>query len=179
MKELLFAILVVYGCLSHSNGQTTAPTVTPSPSAEATPSPSPTPSPDDRNLRDGMKNMADDSRSVLGWGLTLMGASILAIVSTSYLRPLSRKFRNVYLLFIPGWMLVAVSVYFGNKVSRRHTAATFAQNRRRLLEIGSLMNQDFDWQLSLFNWGLIVFAIWLLIYLIWWVRTDMPVTGDK
>jgi len=149
------------------------PSVPASPSPLSTSTPTPTPIVDDR-LREGLKSMAENSRSLMGWALTIIGGSILAIVSTSYLRPLSRKIRLVYLLFIPGWVLVGWSLYYGDSISRRNNAATFMSSRQKLSEIGGLMNREFDYQLTLFKYGLLVFSIWLLIYLIWWVAVDLP-----
>jgi hypothetical protein len=146
----------------------------PQPSPSASPTSSPTPLADDRPLREGLKSMAENSRNLMGWGLTIIGGSILAIISTSYMRPLNRRIRLVYLLFIPGWILVGLSLYYGDSISRRYTAAAFMISRERVSDIGSLMNRDFGSQLTFFNYGLVVFSIWLLIYLVWWVVMDLP-----
>src|SRR5882762_5051025 len=140
---------------------------------------SPSPETEYRNIREGLKSMAENSRNLNSWGLTLIGASILAIVSTSYMRPMSRKTRLAYLLFIPGWYLIAKSMSFGDSISRRHTAATFALTQERLVKIGTSMNSEFDSQLTFFNRGLIVFALWLLLYIVWWIIVDAPSPEKK
>ena len=181
MKRLLIALAIGNSLIGIVAAQTPSPTAiaTQQPSPSGITSPNTSPTPDDHYLREGLKNMSDDARGNMGWALTLIGASVLAIVSTSYMRPLSRKFRYVYLLFLPGWILLSWSIYEGDKVCRRYTAATFAPNRKRLLEIGDLMNTNFDSQLTLFHWALLFFAIWLLVYLLWWVVTDVPVVKEK
>jgi hypothetical protein len=116
--------------------------------------------------------MADDSRTLTGWALAIIAASIVAIASTSYLRPLSRKVRGIYLVFIPGWIFISVSVYYGDQLSRGYTAAMFARTRDRLIEIGLNMNPEFASQRTYFNIALAFFAIWLLAFILWWVFGD-------
>jgi len=157
--------------------QTPSPTPTPQPAAAAI-SPSPT-STDDHNLREGLKEMAEDSRTLTGWALAIIAASIVAIASTSYFRPLSRRVRAFYLLFIPGWVLIALSVYNGDKISRRYAAAAFAQKREPLLRIGDFMNTEFASQLTYLHVGLIFFAIWLLFFILWWVFGDSSPSTRK
>jgi hypothetical protein len=169
-------LMIVLGiCVLHvfpiaAESQTPNPTPIPQPAVAAI-SPSPT-STDDHNLREGLKEMAEDSRTLTGWALAIIAASIVAIASTSYFRPLSRRLRAFYLLFIPGWVLVAMSVYNGDKISRRYAAAAFAQKREALLKIGDYMNTEFASQLTYLHVGLIVFAVWLLFFILWWVFGD-------
>jgi hypothetical protein len=171
----MFFVICASACVlaRHPTAQP-SPVETPTPTPTPTPIPTPSPTPDDRPLREGLKTMAENSRNVMSWSLTLIGASILAIVSTGYLRPMSRRMRFVYLLFIPGWVLLGWSLYYGDSIARRYTATAFMQARVKLLEIGQLMNGEFDSQLTFMNWGLGVFAIWLIIYIVWWVIADLP-----
>lgn len=147
--------------------------------AQSPPPPSPGPiqaaapttatSSDDHYLREGLKSIAENSSTLIGWGLALVGASVIAIASTSYFRPVRRKIRSIYLLFIPGWFFIALSVYNGDKISRRYTATAFAQKRDSLLQIGNYINTEFDSQLTYLHIGLIFFSIWLLLFILWWV----------
>ncbi len=174
IKIILLVVIVILSFTIEVVGQRFSVEHSPSPTQGTAASPTP----DDR-LRDGLKSMAENSRNLMGWGLTLIGGSILAIVSTSYMRPLSRKIRFIYLLFIPGWVLVGCSLSYGDSISRSYTAATFMTGRQRLSEIGRAMNGDFFWQLTLFNYGLIVFSVWLVIYITWWVVVDLPSPGKQ
>ncbi len=121
------------------------------------------------NLREGLKAMNEGSRTLVGWCLVIIAASVAAIVSTSYLRPLSLYARLMYLLYIFGWLCLALSIYYGDKVSRRAIAAVFSPDGARLSQIGFAMNSDFDYQRGLF-----FFAVWLLIYLLWWIFWYKP-----
>jgi hypothetical protein len=174
MTRSLLIVLLLSIPLVTVLAQTSSPAPTPA-SSPAAAQPATTPSSADRFLREGMKGMADNSSGLTGWALTLVGASILAIASTSYLRPLSRRTRYIYLLFIPGWFFLALSIYNGNKISRRYTAVTFTQDIKTLAQIGNSMNTEFAAQLSHFQWALFFFSIWLLCYIVWWIFVDLPV----
>lgn len=122
-----------------------------------------------RTLKDGFNIIAQGSISLAGWGLLIIGASIAAIVSTSYIRPLDRKARCMYLLFIPGWIFIARSIYYGDQISRRHMAALFANSENSLSNIGLAINGDFDKQLWSLQAALIIFSVWLVFFLLWWI----------
>jgi hypothetical protein len=171
--------LIVLGiCVFHvspvfAQTQPASPTPTAQPSSAAvSPTPANGASADDHNLREGLKGMADDSKTLTGWALAIIAASIVAIASTSYLRPLSRKVRAIYLVFIPGWIFISLSVYYGDQLSRGYTAAIFARSRDRLLAIGLNMNIEFGSQLTYLNIAFMVFAVWLLAFILWWVFGD-------
>lgn len=121
------------------------------------------------NLREGMKVIAEGSRAISGWALLIIGASIVAIVGTSYMRPLNLRVRLTYLLFIPGWVLIGLSSYYGDWVSRRYMAAAVALQEDRLRSILVKVNTEFAAQLFYFQSGLLVFSVWLILFLLWWV----------
>lgn len=148
------------------------------PSPSPTPASSPTPAGED-HLREGLKSMAEESQTLTGWGLAIIGASIIAIASTSYLRPPSRRVRLIYLLFIPGWLFIALSVRNGDAVSNHYSAAVFAKNRELLRQIGSLMNTAFDHQRTHLQWGLAFFGVWLLVFALWWIFAETPALTEK
>lgn len=133
----------------------------------------------DRYLREGLKVIAEESRNLTGWGLAIIGASVIAIASTSYFRPPSKRVRLTYLLFIPGWLLIGLSIRDGEKVSRRFAAAAFAQKRDTLVQIGDFINNGFGSQLTYMQWGLGFFSLWLLVFILWWVFGDVPKPATK
>ncbi len=99
----------------------------------------------------------------------IIAGSIAVIVGTSYLRPKKLLWRLPYLLFIPGWVFIFLSIYNGDNISRRYMAAVLINNDESLMKIGQAINADYDAQLSNFGYGLIGFAIWLFIFLLWWI----------
>ena len=174
-RILLLLILLI--CCNRNVLETKAQTSSASPSpTEAVQGSS---SDTDRYLREGLKGIAEQSRALSGWGLTIIGASIIAIASTSYFRPRHKRVRLIYLLFLPGWLFIGLSIRSGDKVSRRFAAGAFAQERKLLREIGSLMNGDFASQLTCFQWGLTFFSVWLIAFTIWWIASDIPQARDS
>ena len=114
-----------------------------------------------------LKVIVDGSGQLLTWAFALTAASIAMIVSVDYLRP-SRRWRRIYLLFLPAWFFVGLSVYFGNQVSRRYMAAVSGK-KDILGEISQAINTDFGHQQLMFEIALLFFALWLLFFVYWWI----------
>jgi hypothetical protein len=129
-------------------------------------------------LLPAMKAVVESSATMVTWALAVVAASVATIVSTSYLHPSNNKVRRVYLLFLPGWLLLGLSVYFGDRVSRRYIAARFVEESMRR-PIAEGMNGDFSRQQTMLMLGLGVFALWLVAFLIWWVFGDWTTTSSK
>lgn len=121
------------------------------------------------HLIDSFKIIAEGSQTLTGWSLMIIAGSIAVIVGTSYLRPNKGVWRLPYLLFIPSWFFISLSIYNGDKISRSYMAAVLINNEAKLMEIGQAINAYYIAQLSNFRIGLIGFAIWLFIFLLWWI----------
>jgi hypothetical protein len=161
-------------CIFESSPNVT-PTPTPTPVVSPLPS-KPTPTPNDEYLRNGIKEMVDESKTLMSWALALIGASVAAIASSSYFRPTRTRWRLMYLLFVFGWAFMGLSIANADKISRRYPAAAFAQQHDRLREIGYYINVELDCQLWFLRIGLICFGIWLIAFILWWVfaRSSFP-----
>lgn len=128
---------------------------------------------------DGLKIIVEGSQTLTGWSLIIIGGSIAVIVGTSYLRPKKVAWRLPFLLFIPGWGFLSLSIYNGDKLSRSYMAAVLINNEKTLIEIGEAINAYYDAQISNFGYGLIGFAIWLLIFLLWWIFDKESIAKPK
>lgn len=128
-------------------------------------------------LLSALKVVAEGSSQLTVWALALMAGSIAVIVSTGYLRPV-RKWRLMYLLFVPAWMFVGWSVYCGNLLSRRYMAAVMG-NKEMLPKMHEAINADFICQLDKLYYGLSFFGLWLLLFLWWWVFADARRSSKK
>jgi len=98
----------------------------------------------------------------------MLGGTVVGLVGGGYLHP-AGKFRLVYLLFVPGWFFLGVSIFYGEKVTRRFAASAFTEEETRLLEIGNKMNIEYRRQRLFFQLALLAFGVWLTALLIWWV----------
>ena|SRR5665213_2035173 len=128
---------------------------------------------------DSLKAMEEGANKLITWSLTLVGGSLLAIISNSYLHPESRTLKMAYFLFLIGWGLIAKVIYHGNKITRINILLPIFRNKREELEDRfESCNAEFRSQLNYFNCALVIFGIWLVAYLLWWVfGVHPPITG--
>lgn len=119
-------------------------------------------------LREGLTAMSAGASTLTGWTLAILGATVVGIVSSEFLRP-GGRIRYAYLIFIPGWFLLGFSIFYGEKVMRRFVAAAFTENRSTLVAIGNGMNSDYSQQRLFFQLALFAFGTWLISLLLWWV----------
>lgn len=111
------------------------------------------------------------SGQLTAWALGIGGASIVALASGSYRRPVRLRWRLAYWLFLPGWAFVGLSVYFGNRIQRSFLAAQLGK-AERVREIAENINSFYSWQHWWFIAALVCFGVWLLIYLLYWIHFE-------
>ncbi|MFH1580629.1 MAG: hypothetical protein ABIC39_00900 [Pseudomonadota bacterium] len=126
----------------------------------------------------GLEQASNASAQLVTWALAVVAGSVATIVSTSYLRPMKRAVRLIYLFFLPGWVFLGLSIYYGEKISRRYIAAKLVPEKT-LGEIAKFVNQDFGCQRLNLEIGLIIFALWLVTFLFWWVFGDWSVSDQS
>lgn len=122
---------------------------------------------------ESLRAIIESSNAMTSWALTLVGASVVAIVSTSNLRPTTKLARLPYFLFLAGWAFLGVSAYYGYRISGNYVAAQLV-DPERIPEILGAMNTGFVAQQTWFMLGLLPFGIWLVVFLFWWVLQDHP-----
>jgi hypothetical protein len=125
---------------------------------------------DHKFLQDGMSAVSTGATTLSGWSLTILGATVAGVVAGHFLRP-SPTVRRIYLLFIPGWVFLGISIWYGDSVMRRLAAAAFTEDHKMLSEIAQSINSDYAAQRSWFSLALLIFGFWLAIFLLWWVFT--------
>lgn len=116
---------------------------------------------------EAIKAIVTGSNIYVTWSLSIVGASLVTIFSTSFIKMDNKCWRLIYLLFIPGWACLILSIKNGEIIVRRGIMA--AVNPQQIDSIANSMNDNFLCQLSYFNYGLICFVIWLIIFLFWWI----------
>ena len=121
---------------------------------------------------EALKTIVETSQGLSGWAITVAGGSVVVILGTGYLRPKSCFVRLAYLLYLPGWLLLGLSVYYGQLIQRRYIAALLIDTGQAKGDLGKIVqavNSHFGDQLDFFGWALVCFGIWLVIFLFWWV----------
>jgi hypothetical protein len=124
-----------------------------------------------------IKEIVSSSNTITTWSLSLLGASLLAILSTSYIKPIGKWSKLIYLLFAAGWFFLGKSIVNGDCLVRRSIMAFI--NQERIQIIGEKMNDEFALQLNNFKLSLLFFGIWLFLYLLWWVFQDFIIKTNK
>lgn len=110
----------------------------------------------------------EESNRLITWSLSIIGGSLLAIFSTSYIEP-TGWIKFAYLLFVFGWISISISIYFGEKVTRHYIASTAVPHPEIVKEIGREINASFKLQLNSFSVATGIFALWLIMVLMWWI----------
>lgn len=122
---------------------------------------------------ESLKIIADAAQVNTTWALALLGGSIAVSAGTSYVSPKIRRWRLMYLLFVPGWIGLAISIYYGNSIIRRHVASRIV-DEAYLFEILRLMNSEYGDQQWWLIFAVVFFSAWLIIYMLWWTFVNGP-----
>ena len=125
-----------------------------------------------------LEQVNGSSAQFTAWALMIFGGTVLAIVSTSYRRPTQVVWRLPYLLFIPGWISIAISLYWGNVVVG-HFLASLMVSPDILRDIAQKINTAYDNQRDFLLYSLIFFGGWLLFHLLVWIFNDITYGGGE
>lgn len=127
-----------------------------------------------------IKSIEKGSSKISAWSLSIIGGSLLAILSNDYLHPSQPGLKMIYLLFIVGWIFIGKSFYNGKKIIGKSIATELNKNNKEALKATfEDCNEFYSRQLRFFNLGLLIFGIWLLLYLLWWVFGDTIINLTK
>ncbi len=125
-----------------------------------------------------LKEIAESSSHLSAWALAVAGGTVGAIVSTSYRRPITLPSRLPYLLFVPGWMCLAASLYMGNRLAGEYLASLLVKPESSAV-IASQINDTYANQWSWLLWSLAFFGCWLLVFLLFWVFGKETAKGGE
>lgn len=118
----------------------------------------------------GVEAIVSYSNTINTWCLSMIAASLLAILSTSYVKPLQKWWKLIYILFVPGWIFLAFAIKSNGVIAGRGIRA--ALEPERIQSIVYKLNTDFANQVCYFNWAIYSFGSWLVLYLVWWIFND-------
>jgi hypothetical protein len=126
------------------------------------------------------------AQSLSQWDLLIIAGSMIMIVSTDYYRPPTRRMRLTYLLFLPAWISLASSIYWGIQIQGSYVAYLIASLRKDndpqkagiISSIVSKVNSNTASQIFCLKIALLFIAIWLVVYICWWIFTDKVREGE-
>jgi len=107
------------------------------------------------------------SDTLITWSLSLFGGSFVCLVSTDYSKPAQKKWKFIYLIFVPAWIFLTLSIYWGHEV--RLEGLTAEMPVESMFNIFARINDAYSSQLNNFYVGLIFFGLWLISYFFWWL----------
>ena len=116
----------------------------------------------------GLKEAAEHSNRLIEWALLLYAGSVATIVSTSYIRPPTKKLRLIYLSFLPAWILLAISIFYGRQINGRYLASIFSKPEFHS-SIRMEMMSDLQNQINFLQYGMLFLGGWLILYVLWWI----------
>src|SRR6185437_543812 len=111
---------------------------------------------------DLMKSMDDNSNIFLSWCILIIGGSIVIITNDSY-RQENKKIRYLYFSFIPGWSLLALSIYKSIKIIENYEGAKVLSSRACLTiyQMQDSTSKIYMSMQSCFEVALCCFAFWI------------------
>lgn len=115
------------------------------------------------------------SETWTAWSLAVLAGSVILLVNTSYRRPRTFAERCIFLIFLPAWAFLALSVAKGSVVQRRFAGALMTKNVSK--QVGEIHAAAAD-QLQYLEVSLGFVVLWLLVYFAWWMfHTQEGPTG--
>ena len=102
------------------------------------------------------------------WAIAVMGGTLLIVIGTSHISPKSRRGRLIYLLFLPAWFFLGVSIYYGNRI-HRHLIADHLSDANTQISTLKQVNSDAICQMNAMGVAGLFLATWLLLYVSWWI----------
>jgi hypothetical protein len=112
------------------------------------------------------------AQSLSQWDLLIIAGSMIMIVSTGYYRPRNIRVRMAYFLFLPAWVLLALSIYKGIGIQGSYVAYLVAARNNdtsRITTIFEKINSDMNTQITFLQVALVCLGMWFIIYIFWWV----------
>lgn len=127
------------------------------------------------DIAKGLELLVVRSSDLSSVAFSVLAASVAAVVGTSYRLPTGYA-RKAYLLFVPGWVLLILSIWNGDFVARRHLSLYFfpIKEAQEFEDKVFRINDAFGTQQRTLFVGVGVFLAWLIVFLLWLVFK-----GDK
>ena len=119
---------------------------------------------------DGIQALSDGAKTIMTWDISIIAGSLIALLSTSYVRPVKGLSKLMYLLFIPGWIFLGFSLKYGDEINRSIIMLLMSPKSglSNLYEI----NTAYGYLLNCFRYALCFFGGWLFWYLLWFIFSD-------
>jgi len=130
-----------------------------------------------QSMPDKILNIVQESQKVVNdyakdysvWALSILGATLLLILSTDYLRPDQKKFKLIYILFLPAWILLCFVLYEYTLLKNHLFILNTAKTNEEIIKACIYINNHYSSQSSYFLYSIFILGFWVFAYLIWWI----------
>ena len=150
-----------------------------------------------------LKSIVEHSNKVNDIAFKLLIATFAIVLTTSYIKPVSKKWKLIYLLFLPGWIFIYFSINNNDQLNRRsimfqmtfkdieniqkNNVSIKSDSVNNIIEnkIENIeqtiknINSNLSSQLDNFRYSLLTFGLWLFTYLFWWIFFDRKENNEK
>ena len=116
------------------------------------------------------------AQTLTQWAFVIIGGTIGVLLSTSHHRPPQRWVRTSYLLLVPAWILLSLSIKNGLMVQQAYLAALFSQ--AEATSVSAAMGDDARMQILQMELGLLFLSLWMALYLVWWIFGSIQNSGE-
>ncbi|WP_436515413.1 hypothetical protein [Ekhidna sp. To15] len=121
-----------------------------------------------KKLLETIGSIEQGSSRITTWSLSVIGGSLIVFMNGEYVQPKEEYFKYSYLLFVIGWILLAISISYSKRITGRKMAATLNVNDiKDLKKILIKVNIQYSNQILCFNWALVIYGLWLILYFVW------------
>lgn len=121
--------------------------------------------------------VSGSSQQLVNLASAFLGGSVALLIGTTHVSPANKLVRVIYLILLPCWVFLAVSILYGDKVLRKYLAATVADTDIKVKVIFQEANGIYACQLNYIRLAMLFFGIWLFAYIIWWIFFREPDVG--
>lgn len=119
-----------------------------------------------KNIYDAYLKINEESNRLINWSLSILGGSILIVFNKADFVQLSGCWKVSYALCGLGWILLLLSCYFGQLLTRNIIAGSFFREKNSFFKnLNTIINRRFRWQINSFIVGLLTFVFWFCILL--------------
>ena len=111
----------------------------------------------------------DYSKELVGWSLSLLGGSLFLILGTDHVKPPSRHWRSMYILFFPAWYFLIVCIHNYSKMRNKSFELNLSTNQQVQYTKCSEINDLYADQIWHFNSAVFLLSLWQE-WVLWPVR---------
>jgi hypothetical protein len=122
----------------------------------------------DRLTAKSLEAVGTFSQNLSQWCFVIIGATVLCLLEKSGPWGKHRFVRLCYVLFLPAWIGLCSSIYFGTRVQNAYLSYVLVPSNT-ISDTIAVLNSDLNCQTKSMMWGLMFLALWLVCIWLGWL----------